>query len=514
MTLKKNKPTNHKNPLENNGLVAMTERFGAREEGGIVRCDACPVLCRIRPERSGACGRYANVEGELARIDPLVILENSSDSENSVVPFVDSSKEWNGNLVQKDTFVTAIGAGTTYPDYKPAPFIVSTQYDGMETVTVVSEGIFSYCGVKIKLDTDKHLGSEQANVMCKGEHVGHVTTTEYGSPMLSLGGVNRLTGGSKKEGRITCNTIMALCNRQPVELNIEDGSSIQVQAGHAPIIDGVTEQHMRVGCGSATIGIFAEQWHGLVDEVIVVDEHITGVLSEHQAGRCLGMEPSGIRVCGRRSTPGRYFNVANSGQGWGGTDITDPFSIIESIDSNIARPGMRLLMTTTTGDESIYCILDDDLKPIQTAIPKEVQKVVNRISENCEPSLCSVLFVAGAGGSLRAGVTENPISLTQSVKETFTNVTMGGAPVYVWPGGGITVMVDVTRMPENSFGYVPTPAIVAPIEFTLSKKRYAEMGGHIDYVQSLEDIKNYYGDSAQKNTWNSENPWPLKVDNL
>jgi len=307
---------------------------------------------------------------------------------------------------------------------------------------------------------------------------------------------------------------MALCNRQPVELNIEDGSSIQVQAGHAPIIDGVTEQHMRVGCGSATIGIFAEQWHGLVDEVIVVDEHITGVLSEHQAGRCLGMEPSGIRVCGRRSTPGRYFNVANSGQGWGGTDITDPFSIIESIDTNIARPGMRLLMTTTTGDESIYCILDDDLKPIQTAIPKEVQKVVNRISENCEPSLCSVLFVAGAGGSLRAGVTENPISLTQSVKETFTNVTMGGAPVYVWPGGGITVMVDVTRMPENSFGYVPTPAIVAPIEFTLSKKRYAEMGGHIDYVQSLEDIKNYYGDSAQKNTWNSENPWPLKVDNL
>ena len=310
----------------------------------------------------------------------------------------------------------------------------------METVTVVSEGIFSYCGVKIKLDTDKHLGSEQANVMCKGEHVGHVTTTEYGSPMLSLGGVNRLTGGSKKEGRITCNTIMALCNRQPVELNIEDGSSIQVQAGHAPIIDGVTEQHMRVGCGSATIGIFAEQWHGLVDEVIVVDEHITGVLSEHQAGRCLGMEPSGIRVCGRRSTPGRYFNVANSGQGWGGTDITDPFSIIESIDTNIARPGMRLLMTTTTGDESIYCILDDDLKPIQTAIPKGVKKVVNRISENCEPSLCSVLFVGGAGGSLRAGVTENPISLTQSVKETFTNVTMGGAPVYVWPGGGITTV--------------------------------------------------------------------------
>ena len=41
-------------------------------------------------------------------------------------------------------------------------------------------------------------------------------------------------------------------------------------------------------------------------------------------------------------------------------------------------------------------------------------------------------------------------------------VTSGGAPVYIWPGGGITYMVDVAAMPDNAFGYVPTPAIVAP----------------------------------------------------
>ena len=46
---------------------------------------------------------------------------------------------------------------------------------------------------------------------------------------------------------------------------------------------------MRVGCGSATIGMFAKQWFGQVDEVVVVDDHITGVLSEHQAGKLLGM---------------------------------------------------------------------------------------------------------------------------------------------------------------------------------------------------------------------------------
>ena len=40
----------------------------------------------------------------------------------------------------KQTFVTAIGAGTTYPDYKPAPFIVSQEVDGVDMVTVVTEG--------------------------------------------------------------------------------------------------------------------------------------------------------------------------------------------------------------------------------------------------------------------------------------------------------------------------------------------------------------------------------------
>ena len=69
--------------------------------------------------------------------------------------------------------------------------------------------------------------------------------------------------------------------------------------------------------------------------MIVVDDHITGVLTEHQAGRFLDMRPAGIRVRGRRSTPGRYFQVANPGMGWGGTDIEDPLAIIEKIDPKI-----------------------------------------------------------------------------------------------------------------------------------------------------------------------------------
>ena len=42
----------------------------------IVTCDACPVLCRIRLGRTGACDRYGNVAGKLTRLDPFVITQN------------------------------------------------------------------------------------------------------------------------------------------------------------------------------------------------------------------------------------------------------------------------------------------------------------------------------------------------------------------------------------------------------------------------------------------------------
>ncbi len=220
----------------------------------------------------------------------------------------------------------------------------------------------------------------------------------------------------------------ALGNKQAVELSIDGGASLVVQAGHAPVVNGVPESRMRVGCGSATIGIFAKQWLGLVDEVVVVDDHITGVLSEHQAGRCLGIRPSGIELKGRRSTPGRYFKVANPGTGWGGTDIVDPLSIIAGFDRSVSWPGMRLLMGSTTGEHSGYFILDETLQPLRAEMPQPVRKVVERIAENCEPALSTVLFVGGAGGSLRAGVTESPVRLTRSIKEALVNVTCGGAP--------------------------------------------------------------------------------------
>jgi hypothetical protein len=482
-------------------LDARSARFGAAEGDGIIRCDACPVLCRIRPGRPGACARYANEDGRLVRVDPVVLLERAVDAGAPVVPFAGGEGEaWDGRILDPGrTFVTGIGAGTTYPDYKPAPFIVSAEHDGVDTVTVVTEGIFSYCGVKVKIDTDRHLGPEAATVRVDGEPVGHVTTAEYGSQMLSIGGVRHLTGGSKKEGTVTC----------AVEMAIDGGHRVTVAAGRAPLVDGRPEERMRVGCGSATVGIFARQWFGHVDEVIVLDDHITGVLSEHQAGRVLGMPPAGIRVRGRRSTPGRYFQVAEPGLGWGGTDVTDPLSVIQKIDPAVAWPGLRLLLTSTTGEDALYCILDEALRPVPADMPAPVRAVVDRIGENCEPSLSTVLFMAGAGGSLRAGVTENPVLLTRSVAAGETTVTMGGAPVYLWPGGGITVMVDVTRLPGRTFGWVPTPAIVAPMEFTLPRALYERLGGHAGEIVPVADLVAAMTPGARVEAFASANPWPF-----
>src|SRR2546425_11523319 len=223
---------------------------------------------------------------------------------------------------------------------------------------------------------------------------------------------------------------------------------------------------MRVGCGSATIGMFAKQWFGKVDEVVVVDDHITGVLSEHQAGKLLGIPETGIKLKGRRSTAGRYFRVAEPGTSWGGTNIEDPLSILGDFKPTVAWPGLRLLMVSTTGEHYAYFELDDQVRPVEKELPAVLQQSVARIKENCEPALCTVLFMGGAGGSLRAGVTENPVKLTHSVRDALTRVTCGGAPVYVWPGGGITFMGDGTQIPAGAVRHVPAPAPGGPDRVT------------------------------------------------
>ena len=43
-------------------------------------------------------------------------------------------------------------------------------------------------------------------------------------------------------------------------------------------------------------------------------------------------------------------------------------------------------------------------------------------------------------------------------------------------------------MPEGAFGSVPTPALVAPLEFTMPRAAYLALGGHAGAIRSLDDV--------------------------
>ena len=86
-------------------------------EAAKIRCDACPVMCFIAPGQTGACDRYANDAGRIVRTDPVVMLSHAVEQGARVVPF--GARDWDGDPMPDATFVTGIGSGTTYPDYKP-----------------------------------------------------------------------------------------------------------------------------------------------------------------------------------------------------------------------------------------------------------------------------------------------------------------------------------------------------------------------------------------------------------
>lgn len=437
-----------------------------------VQCSACPIFCQIKPGKTGACQRFINRDGILIRSIPLQRFED-------VEELVGSDHE---TAIQRP-LITGIGAGTTYPDCKPAPYIVKSKVDGVDVVTVVTEAPLSYSGIKVKIDTDKYIGKEGAPVFMGKKKVGHITSEEYGSKMLSLGGVNLLTG---KDGIAVARLIVEIANRKPFSLKVKDGAKMDLQVGKSPVIGGETIKLMRVGCGSATMGLFAHYFLEAADEVIVLDSHLIGQFTEHTAGRFIGARYSGIRLNARRSTPGRYFG--EHGKGWGGTPIENPLDIIEGVDTKVARPGMTLLITETTGERSAMFRLNERSRFEPINLTDKARKAVNIISTTSQSSRISAIFVGGTGGSARAGVTKYPIKLNEAIHSNRAKLTVGGAPVFILPGGGINFLVDVEKVMVRAFTWVPAPAPVVPIEYTMRSEDYLEIGGHKESIRPLDEI--------------------------
>ncbi len=429
--------------------------------GDSLKCESCPIECFIREGFKGACQRYENQDGCLVRVTPL---HDFHDVEEEVGADPDESI--------RRPLITGIGAGTTYPDCKPSPFILRGKRKDVDVVTVATEAPLSYSSLMVKIDTDVHIGEEGAAVLKGKRKVGMVTTEQYGAKMLSIGGVNTLTG---KNGIPAVRTIVDLANKKRVRLKVEGGGRLELRVGSPPVIDGRTPGAMRVGCGSATLGLFAPLLLEAADEVIILDSHITGLMSEHAAGRFAGARPSGVHLKFKQSTPGRYFG--DHGSGWGGTSMNDPLDVIAGIDEQSAQPGMRLLITETTGRNRRLFQLGKDRVFHRAPLTLEVKKALESISASCEPSLVSAVYMGGAGGSARAGVTRYPIRLTQAIHEGAANLTVGGAPVFILPGGGINFLVDVQRVINGVFYWTPTPAAICPVEYTMNVQDYKKMGG-------------------------------------
>ncbi len=435
-----------------------------------VECDACPIKCRVPVNALGACQRYFNQGGILVR---TTLVHTFDDVKNIVGPEP-------VEIIRKPV-ITAIGSGTTYPCCKPAPYIVSEKRNDIDVVTVVTEVPLSYSSVLVKVDTDVNIGKEGSKIFIGKRVVGMVETEQYGSKMLHIGGVNRLTG---ENGFLVAKTITDIANQKEVKLKIENGSRLNIQVGQPPIIDGRTIAKMRVGCGSAVLGIFAPQLCLVADEVIVLDSHVTGLMSEHVAGNYAGVKPSGVSLKFKKSTPGRYFG--DHGQGWGATSITKPEDIIDSVDMTIAKEGMTILITETTGQNGAMFKLDSQARLMSIPMTEKADFALKTINDSCEPSLVSAMYTAGSGGSARAGVTKFPIKLTRAVHESRASLTIGGAFAYVMPGGGISFMVDVSRVKSGSFYWTPTPATICPVEYTMELKDYKAIGGHVEAMKPFK----------------------------
>lgn len=460
------------------GLCVKSCKFGAINRTNeptqdAVKCGSCPVQCQIREGFTGACQRYRNEGGVLVRNRALV-----TEHIEQNMPAAAISKP----------LITAVGSGTNYPCCRPAPFIVRDNVSGIDVVTVVTEAPLSYSGLKVKIDTNYFIGEEGAKVFREGRVVGMVDTEEYGSKMLSIGGANLLTG---KDGVIVAKTIVELANGERVKLTIDQGAKMEIQTGCRPIINGIEDTKMRVGCGSATIGLFAKKLKEVIDEAIILDHHVIGLFSEHLAGAEVGMTWSGVIPNARKSTRGRYFG--EHGNGWGGTDIKEPLDAVRFVDMSIAKAGMKILVTETTGQKAALLEIKEDGSLIEIPMTQEVESVVRFIHDNCEEARVSVIYVGGTGGSARGGVTNSPLALTKAVHDGKAVLTIGGAPTYILPGGGINFMADTEKMVPKAFAWVPTPATVAPIEYTMKQDDYADIGGHIEKIVDLDQIKKRSG---------------------
>ena len=459
--------------------VCPVEAISGRDETPpeALICGHCMVGCAVRPGFTGACGRYVNRNGALERDRSLEF------------PALSSRERCLEEGTLREPLVTAVGAGTTYPDYVPVDVSVESQRFDVDVVTTVSEAPLTMSTVSLKIDTKIPIGDETARVRHGGIEVGHVTTPQYGAKMIHIGG-SRLIGALPLSDSLKLTSLMTrICNREPFRLTVDGGATLDLSVGSPPVVNGIETPWMEVGCGTAILGLFGDRFKGVADEVVVLDADITCLVSDSHVGRLLGFKPSGIRLAGKYAGKGRYH--PRPGPGWGGTEVTNPLEALNHVDVSRVFPGMRVLVVEVTGEHAALLEADRQLRFREVELTTAAVALRDVIHQNRERAVTSAMFIGGAGGSARAGITNFPVKLNRGIQAGRIKVSVAGVPAFVFPGGGITFMVDVGAIEfEEAFGWVPIPpAVVVPMEYTMTKQTYFEMGGHRRNLRPLSDSR-------------------------
>ena len=443
---------------------------------GMRICRSCPIYCHIEPGKTGSCARYINENGILYRKMP------------PKTP--DEVKEWVGEDHEIETrrpLITAIGAGTTSPCYKPAPYIVQDKVNGVDVVTSVTECIYSITAMEVEIDADMRVGEEGADVIAgRNRVIGKVRPPIYGTQVLYLGGGEMLTTHGAVNGFTAAQVMVDLANRKRVDLRVRGGRKFSIQVGKHPIIDGEEIKKTRFGCGGATCNVLGGYFIGAADEVVVVDYLYTGLWSEFNFNQWdRGVVYSGLKLAYDRNTPGRYYGVP--GPGWGLTDVEDPLQLIKP--SPDMKKGATVLVTEPTGQKAkLYRYLGDEAGFDEIKLTPEANRAVQAIGDNTGEATVSAVIIATAGGSARGGTSTRPMKLTEAIKSRKARVTVGGAPAFVHPSFNIYFRADVERVMPGAFSWVPSPAVVIPTEFTMTLEDYIDIGGYVDAIRPLSEV--------------------------
>jgi hypothetical protein len=280
-------------------------------------------------------------------------------------------------------------------------------------------------------------------------------------------------------------------------LDVEGGSTLEIQVGQKPIIDAKLSERRRYGCGGevgVSLGkVFLKELFekGIVNEGIVIDRGYTGRFGKSMYN--LEVDPwtkpimkSGIKI--KYVNPVHFCLPNVGGKGWGCTPLENAFDIIDYFDPEAIEPGYTILITEPSADRSALFEFKKDKTFKKISFPPELKNAIEEFKKNCEPANVSAYFIAGAGGTARKGVTQTPLRLSQAVLDKKARVTVGGAPAFVFTGGGINFMVDVEEVMPGSFYWTAAPALVAPLEFTLKLEEYKRIGGFMEYVKPLNEV--------------------------